>query len=322
MTVRDRVLEALEANRGRYFSGEALAQTLCVSRNAVWKAISQLREEGYPIHAQPRRGYALSAESTLLSAQGIAQHLTVPGLTVEVREEVSSTNDVLRTAAQAGGLEGLVLAAQRQSAGRGRRDHSFFSPPDSGLYLSFLLRPQLSAQDALLLTTCAAVATALAIEDCAGVPAQIKWVNDVFCRGKKVCGILTEGEVDLETGGLRYAVVGIGVNLYPPPEGFPPDLPQAGGVFDAAPAGAMRSRLAAGILNHFFTFYPRLGERGFFAEYHRRCFLLGQEVELLEGNRRSMATVLALNPDFSLQVREAGGGERTVSSGEVSLRKR
>lgn len=322
MTIRDRVLEALEANRGRYFSGEALAQTLSVSRNAVWKAISQLREEGYPIHAQPRRGYALSAQSTLLSAQGIAQHLTVPGLTVEVREEVSSTNDVLRAAAQAGAAEGQVLAAQRQTAGRGRRDHSFFSPQDSGLYLSFLLRPQLSAQESLLLTTCAAAATALAIEDCTGVPAQIKWVNDVFCREKKVCGILAEGEVDLETGGLRYAVVGIGVNLYPPPGGFPPELAQAGAVFEEAPEGAMRSRLAASILNHFFTFYPRLEERSFFDVYHSRCFLLGQEAELLEGQRRCPVTILSLNPDFSLQVREAGGQVRTVSSGEVSLRKR
>lgn len=320
MTVRDRVLEALEANRGRYFSGEALAQQLSVSRNAVWKAISQLREEGYPIHAQPRRGYALSAESTLLSAQGIAQHLTVPGLTVEVREEVSSTNDVLRAAAQAGAAEGQVLAAQRQSAGRGRRDHSFYSPQDSGLYLSFLLRPQLSAQDALLLTTCAAVATALAIEDCAGVEAQIKWVNDVFCRGKKVCGILTEGEVDLETGGLRYAVVGIGVNLYPPAGGFPPELDQAGAVFDQAPAGAMRSRLAAGILNHFFACYPQLRERGFFEDYRRRCFLLGQKVEVLQGGRSRPAEVLELAPDFSLRIREADGRESFVSSGEVSLR--
>lgn len=320
MTVRDRVLETLEARRGEFFSGEALANQLSVSRNAVWKAVSQLRAEGYPIDALPRRGYALSPESTLPSPQGIRQHLTVPGLTVEVREEVTSTNYVLRELAQEGAAEGHVLVAQRQSAGRGRRDHSFFSPPDSGLYLSFLLRPRISARDALLLTTCAAAATALAVEDCAGVSAGIKWVNDVFCREKKVCGILTEGEVDLETGGLRYAVVGIGVNLYPPPGGFPPELTQAGAVWETPPAGAVRSRLAAGILNRFFAWYPRLGERPFYEDYRRRCFVLGREVEVLERNQTRTAAVLDLNPDFSLRVREADGRVTELSSGEVRVR--
>ena len=98
---------------------------------------------------------------------------------------VTSTNQVLRQRAEEGAHEGLALVAVTQTAGRGRRDHSFFSPPDSGLYLSFLLRPDLSARDALSLTTCAAASVALAIEECAGVDAKIKWVNDVFCHGKK-----------------------------------------------------------------------------------------------------------------------------------------
>ena len=237
MQVKDRVLEALEANRGTYFSGEALAQKLAVSRSAVWKAIQQLRESGYPIEAASKRGYCLAKDSAILSAQSIAQYLTVPQLRLEVEQLVSSTNTLLRQRAEAGEPEGLALVAAAQTAGRGRRDHTFFSPPDTGLYLSFLVRPQLSAKDALLLTTCAAAAVALAIEDCAGVPAEIKWVNDVFCRGKKVCGILTEGALDLETGGLQYAIVGIGVNCFPPEGGFPEDLPEAGSVFAERPQG-------------------------------------------------------------------------------------
>ena len=249
MSVRDRVLEALEAHRGEYFSGEALAEELSVTRASVWKAISQLREGGVPIDAAPHRGYRLPADSDMLTPQGVARYVTLPNLHLEVREEVTSTNNVLREQALAGAPEGTVLIAQRQSAGRGRRDHSFFSPPDSGLYMSFLLRPAFSAQAALLLTTCAAVATALAIEEVTGVETQIKWVNDVFCRGKKVCGILTEGDVDLETGGMRYAVVGIGVNLYPPAGGFPPELAQAGAVFLEKPTGALRCQLAGSLLN-------------------------------------------------------------------------
>ena len=246
MQVKDRVLAALEASRGTYLSGQALAQQLQVSRNAVWKAISQLRESGYPIQAVSHRGYCLDVDSPLLSPQSIARHLTVPGLQVEVAQTVSSTNTLLRQRAEEGAQEGLVLAAVEQTAGKGRQGHSFFSPPDTGLYLSLLLRPKLSAQDALLLTTCAAAAVALAIEACAGVEAQIKWVNDVFCRGKKVCGILTEAALDLESGGLQYAIVGMGCEPLPPGRGVPGGpAPGRGGVH-ARPPGAGEPQPAGG----------------------------------------------------------------------------
>ncbi len=156
-------------------------------------------------------GVLFGCGQSLLSPQSIARHLTVPGLQVEVAQTVSSTNTLLRQRAEEGAPEGLVLAAVEQTAGKGRQGHSFFSPTGHGaVFEPAALRPKLSAQDALLLTTCAAAAVALAIEACAGVEAQIKWVNDVFCRGKKVCGILTEAALDLESGGLQYAIVGMG----------------------------------------------------------------------------------------------------------------
>ena len=322
MTVKDRVLDELESNRGTWFSGEALARTLGVSRSAVWKAISQLREAGYPIRAVSNRGYSLEADSAILSAQSIGQYLTVPGLSVEVRPVVTSTNDPLRQMAEAGEPEGKVMVAVEQTAGRGRRGHSFYSPPDSGLYLSLLLRPTLSARDALSLTTCAAAAVSLAIEECAGIDAEIKWVNDVFCRGKKVCGILTEASLDLESGGLQYAIVGIGVNLFPPEGGFPEELADiVGAVFPEKPRGLeSRSQLAGSILNHFFSFYERIAETPFFEAYRSRSFLLGREVEILERGQARPAVALDLEPDFSLRVREADGTVRSLSSGEVRVK--
>ena len=236
---------------------------------------------------------------------------------------MTSTNTLLRQRAEEGGAEGYVLVATAQTQGRGRRDHQFYSPPDSGLYLSILVRPDLAARDALLLTTCAAASVALAIEDCAGVPAQIKWVNDIFCREKKVCGILTEAALDLETGGLQYAIVGIGVNLFPPEGGFPRNLPQAGAVFAARPQGLeARSRLAGAILDHFFTFYPHLTQRPFFQDYRSRSLVLGREITVLEGGKTRPALALDLEEDFSLRVREADGTVRSLSSGEVRVKPR
>ena len=322
MTVKDRVLDELESHRGMWFSGETLARTLGVSRSAVWKAVDQLRAGGYPIRALPNRGYSLEAGSAILSAQSIGQYLTVPGLDVEVRETVTSTNDVLRQLAEAGAPEGKVLAAAEQTAGKGRRGHTFFSPAGSGLYLSLLLRPKLEARDALSLTTCAAAAVALAIEGCAGVDAEIKWVNDVFCRGRKVCGILTEAALDVESGGLQYAIVGMGVNLFPPAGGFPAELADlAGAVFETRPQGLeARSQLAGSILDRFFGFYQTIGDKPFFEDYRRRSFLLGKEIEILERGQVRPGLALDLEPDFSLRVREADGTVRSLSSGEVRVK--
>ena len=117
MQVKDRVLEALEANRGTYFSGEALAQKLAVSRSAVWKAIQQLRESGYPIEAASKRGYCLAKDSAILSAQSIAQYLTVPQLRLEVEQLVTSTNTLLRQRAEAGSRRAWPWSPPRRRPG-------------------------------------------------------------------------------------------------------------------------------------------------------------------------------------------------------------
>ena len=323
MQVKDRVLEALEANRGTYFSGEALAQKLAVSRSAVWKAIQQLRESGYPIEAASKRGYCLAKDSAILSAQSIAQYLTVPQLRLEVEQLVSSTNTLLRQRAEAGEPEGLALVAAAQTAGRGRRDHTFFSPPDTGLYLSFLVRPQLSAKDALLLTTCAAAAVALAIEDCAGVPAEIKWVNDVFCRGKKVCGILTEGALDLETGGLQYAIVGIGVNCNTDTAALPePARDVAVSLREAVGTAVDPNALAAAMVRRLHELDVQLPGAlpQWLAEYAGVCVTLGQDVQILRAGETKQARAVGIGKDAELLVEYPDGTTESISSGEVSVR--
>ena len=248
--------------------------------------------------------------------------LGVPFLKMLAEQTGGTVTVTSKTAEEFPEDHGTVLIATEQTAGKGRRGHSFFSPPDTGLYLSLLLRPALEAREALSLTTCAAAAVALAIEECAGTEAEIKWVNDVFCRGKKVCGILTEAALDLESGGLQYAIVGIGVNLFPPAGGYPPELAEImGAVFEARPQGLeARSLLAGRILDRFFTFYREIAAKPFFDDYKKRSFLLGREIEVLEGGQVRPATALDLDPDFSLRVREADGRVRSLSSGEVRVK--
>jgi len=319
-SVKDRVLEQLEQHRGEYLSGEMLADALSVSRNAVWKAVKALREVGYPIDAKPNCGYALSDDCAILSKQSVERFLDVP-LRVQVYGEVDSTNTLVRQAAEAGEAEGLIIIASKQTAGRGRRGRSFHSPESTGLYMTALLRPDLAAQDAALMTTLAAVAVAEAIEAVSGRESAIKWVNDVYLDGKKVCGILTEAAMDLETGKLSFAAVGIGVNLVPPMGGFPADIQNiACAVFEHLPTPDAASRLAAEIWNRFFQYYRHLPNTGFLDAYRRRSFLLGREIEVLRGNEAIPAVAIAIDDRAGLTVRYADGREETLSSGEVSVR--
>lgn len=323
MSVKSRVLEELESHRGVYFSGQTLAAELGVTRTAVWKAIGQLRSEGYPIDAVQNRGYCLRSDSTLLSPQSIAQYVTVPGLNIQVYDKITSTFDVLRPLAEADGKEGEVAVAIEQTAGKGRRGNKFFSPKGTGLYFSFLLRPRLSAKDSLSLTACAAAAVALAIEDCAGVEAEIKWVNDVFVNGKKVCGILTEAALDLESGGLQYAIVGIGVNLLLPEEDLPEELRSVvGAVYQQPPARdhELRSQMAGAILNRFFAYYADLENKPFFGDYRRRSLVIGKRLIATEGSTTRPVTALDVEPDFTLKVREEDGSISRLSSGEVRVK--
>lgn len=256
----------------------------------------------------------------MLSSNTIQALAALPQVRVTVRDEVTSTNTLLCGMARDGAAEGTVLVARRQTAGRGRRDRVFFSPPDTGLYLSLLLRPALPVRDSLSLTACGAVAMARALS-ALGREVQIKWVNDLFYRGKKVCGILTEGEIDPESGLLSYAVLGVGVNLYPPEAGFPPALPQAGALFPRrSQSDNLENQLAASFLQSFFKDYSALREKPFLDEYRRRSLVLGQAIDIVEGGARRPAVALAIEDDFSLRVREAGGRERCLTAGEVSIR--
>ena len=218
MKLKDRVLNELESNRGKTLSGAQLAQTLEVSRTAVWKAIEELRKDGFEISAATNKGYTLKSDDNSLSAEGIKAILGKTGYDIHVEKTVTSTNTVLKELAKDGAPSGYVLLAQQQTAGKGRLGRRFYSPDKTGVYLSVILRPKLTIENALFITTSAAVAVSRAIETISNnkVKAQIKWVNDVYVDNKKVCGILTEAAVDFESGGLEYAVLGIGVNILAP----------------------------------------------------------------------------------------------------------
>ena len=322
MTTKEKLLALLEDSKGTFFSGEEIARTLQVSRAAVWKAVNALREDGYTIDAATNKGYRLSPDSDILSPQGIRRFLKPEyrDLDLTVLPTAPSTNALVREKANQGRPEGCVIVACEQTDGRGRYGRQFFSPIDSGVYLSLLLRPTAySPQQATCLTAAAAAAMCQAIEAVTGQQPGIKWVNDIFLHGKKVCGILTEAAVGLETGALDYMVLGAGVNLYPPVKGFPEEIqPIAGSVLERSCPEA-KNRLVGEFLNRFWYFYTHPECRAYLEDYRARSLAIGQNVTVLSAGKAVSAYAYGIDDDFRLLVRYDSGKTEALSYGEIRI---
>lgn len=323
MMLQDQVLSLLQEYGGDSISGEEIAKQLGVTRNAVWKAVHKLKEEGYEITAGTNRGYVLSSSGDALTSASILQHIPdeYRDLNILVEGRVTSTNTVLKQMAEQGSREGTVLISQEQTAGKGRLGRSFYSPFGCGLYMSIILRPRFSAENSLLITTAAAVAVAKGITDVTGVETKIKWVNDVYIGRKKVCGILTEASVDFENGGLTYAVLGIGINVQEAEGGFMELADVATAIYQADPPKGTRARLAAAVLTHFMNYYRELEQKTFMKEYQGLSLLTGLDIVYSIGDRQEKGTVLGIEDDARLTVRLDTGEIRRYLAGEVSIQR-
>lgn len=322
MGTREKLLSLLEQNRDRYLSGEEIAGLLNVSRTAVWKAVNSLRAAGWDVDAVSRRGYRLAAGTDVLSDAGIRKYLEPEwsGLTLEVLPETASTNDFLKEKAASGAPEGYVVTAGSQTAGKGRTGRSFFSPADTGVYLSLLLRPaRYTPQQAVRLTTMAAVAACEAVSGLTGEQAMIKWVNDIFLHGRKVSGILTEAALSLESGFLDFSVLGVGFNVYPPRGGFPEELRSVAGSVFPSPRGDGKNRLAAAFLNRFFRCYTAPEDSAWTEEYRKRSLVVGKRILVLLPDGQREAEALDVDENCRLLVRYDDGAEECLTAGEISI---
>ena len=350
MSTKSAVLAALHTSKD-FVSGESLALSCAVSRTSVWKAIKALQADGYQIDAVSNRGYRLSASPDTIDGAYIAEQIAALGVqagAVTAFAEVDSTLSeskrqcaaigAFRTASGALTPDGVklhraLIVAGKQTAGRGRMGRAFVSPPNSGVYFTLIYAPKNGVTNPALLTAAAAVAVARATDELFGTDAKIKWVNDVFLDGKKICGILTEGVANFETGRIEAANVGIGINVRD--MGFTGELSHiATSITQAAPdkeqaARVSRNDLVAHVAAHLLRFYDAWETddtqttTALLTEYKSRSFLIGKTVTVnpaagLQGEPYT-ATVLDIADDAGLVVQLADGTKKTLQSGEVSL---
>ena len=311
MLVKDEVLRILVSHKRECVSGQEIADSLSCSRMAISKAVSQLQDDGFVISTQKGAGYVLEKDDVLYPS--ILSAL-FPMPVYAVKSSASTmidAKDMLNKGVDAP----FAVIAEKQGAGRGRLGRSFFSPP-GGVYFSVVIPgSDIPAPD--LLTISASLAASRAIERLTGKKTAIKWVNDIYIDGKKVVGILTEGIVDMELGGLDKAIVGIGINLSGKASAIPDELKdKMAFIYDEGMSPVTRGEMAAAVTEELMSLQ---GTR-FIDEYRAKCFVIGLDVTVIKAGKERNGHAYGLDERGHLLVEYPGGETEALSSGEVSIR--
>ncbi len=327
--MKEKILRLLREAGDSFVSGQKLCEKLGVSRQAVWKNITSLREAGYEIDSVPNKGYCLLSVPDRLLSPEIESRLSPECICrkVDCYDRLDSTNSRVKELAERGEPEGTLVVAEEQTAGKGRRGRDWSSEPGVGIWMSLLLRPEMRPQEISCLTLVTALAVAEGIRWACGVSTQIKWPNDVILHGKKLCGILTE--MSSERDYIHYVVVGIGINANT--SVFPEDIgKKATSVRLETGEKVDRPAVIAAVWEAFTCYYRKYLRTGDMTllqeEYNRQLINLNRQVRVYYGmienaDREQTETGIArgIDREGALLV-ETEQGIRAVVSGEVSVR--
>ena len=326
-----KVLEILKQNNESYVSGESLSEILGVTRTSIWKYINSLKEAGYNIESVTRKGYRLIDSEDLLNEFEVANGLTnsLIGNKIVCIKEVDSTNFYARKIALEGAEDGTVVIADAQTAGRGRLGRSWASMAGKGIWMSVVLRPQISPEEVQIITLGASVAVVKAIYEATGIKTGIKWPNDIVYQGKKLCGILTEMNSEVEM--VNFLILGIGINVNHIASDFPDEIR------DFATSLSLcsdeidkkyvklfrRSDIIKKLLYELEKIYNKIKKgavKDIIDDWKKYSATLGKQVRVMYKNDTYTGTALDIREDGRLVVQCDDGYTRDVYSGEVSVR--
>lgn len=317
--MKQKILKILKENKDNLISGTTLSKNLNITRSYVSKLISNLIVEGYDIKKIDRLGYIYKNDLKVLDKDYIYNNIKNKKEVI-VLEKIDSTNNFAKKFAKETFLKEAVIVANTQTEGRGRLGRSFVSNEASGIYMSYMLKPNFSLDFAKKITCLAASAVSSAIDEEANVSSQIKWVNDIYINGKKVSGILTEGSTLLEESKLEYVVIGIGINTYD--QVFTDEIKKIATTLEnEAQMIVSRSKLIVNIINRIDNYLANIGNDVYMKEYINRSFVIGKKVTLQKYDKIFEVEVIDINQEGELVVKHLDGRFETISSGEITRMK-
>ena len=305
-----------------YVSGQELCERFGVSRTAVWKAMNQLKKEGYEIKSVQNKGYHLVRTPDILSKNELVSIRKTKWVGTEICyfDVTDSTNTQAKSLGEGDAPNGTLVVAGKQESGRGRRGRSFESPAGTGIFMTLLLRPEIEPQNASMLTLVSALAVAKGIEYMVDLPVQIKWPNDIVINGKKVCGILTEMSAQMDY--VNYIVIGIGINVGN--EEFPEEIKDvATSIYLESGKHVNRAMLIEKIWEEFEDYYELYEKTQDLSSLVKEddSYLVnrGQKVRVLDSKEPYEGKAMGITDRGELIV-DTWEARRLVSAGEVSVR--
>lgn len=308
------ILKILNQHRGEYVSGQKICEQLNVSRMSISNSIKKLKEKGYMIETSTRKGYCLTLENDIIDIDEIQKHLAPFYHHIQYFDNIDSTNTYMKTHHF---KQGDIVIADSQSQGRGRNGRHFHSPKQKGIYLSFLLKPDLTIYDSLKITACCAVALVKSIKKNYPLDPKIKWVNDILIDHRKIAGILCEASLEMNTAQIEQMVVGVGINVHS--YTMPQDIQDiAGCLEDHVDIFVPRQKIIIDFLNFFYDDYCHISDLSFLDDYRHYSCVLHQNIMVYD-KVPYPAYVKAINDDASLCI-IVDGQEKCLSSGEISIR--
>lgn len=252
----------------------------------------------------------------ILSEEKIAEK-TDNKYKIIIFDKINSTNNYAKNIKKEEIKKPIIIIANEQTEGRGRLGKTFFSPKDTGLYMSIVFSPDKSPEELFMLTIIAAVSVCEAVINITELPAEIKWVNDVFIDGKKICGILTEAEINYQSGKIEKAIVGIGVNTQFPENNFPKEIENIASAINSEKAE--RNILAAEIINKFEEYYQENDNKSIIEKYKKYSLVLNKKIRYIKNNTEYSATATDINERGNLVVTLSDGTTDILNSGEISI---
>lgn len=313
MNTKQKVLQLLKQTQ-EVLSGEKLAQEIGVSRTAIWKSVRELEKLGYQIEHHPN-GYQYLTSDVLEASSMAQKHL--PDQQIFIMDDTDSTMKDAKLAAINGQKTPALYLAETQTGGHGRFGRPFFSPRGQ-IYMSLLLNPNQSFEELPQYTLLAAVAVSLAIDEVTGQKSDIKWVNDIYLNGKKVCGILSEATSDFETGRISHVILGMGINFAIAPEDFPQELANKAGSLFPNGTEITRNQLIQLIWQNFFELLDGLPANDYLRIYREKSFVLGKTVHFVQQGTSYTGIAQSISDTGELIV-ATSEGNKVLSSGEISL---
>lgn len=298
-------------NTDQNISGEKIALHFNVSRNAVWKVIKQLQAEGYLITSKHRLGYRYVGTTNLSSEQ---IHLNLnSAIEVKVYDIIDSTNKLAKQLAIENNTKPIGIVANQQTNGYGRYGRNYYSPKDTGIYMSLLIPMQEQIIDSGLLTTGVAVIISQIFSELYDIDLKIKWVNDLIYKDKKIAGIMTEGITDFETGSLSYIIIGVGINLST--KNFPTKIQAKAG--DLNLNDVDRNLLVANLFDGIYGLLKANVTDEMLGYYKEHSIVLNQEIQLNQHGKLVTGIVTDISNNGELVV-DTIDGIKKFSSGEIT----